>query len=178
MSVVDRSTLQRFVALAGERLKGDWVVIGGAVLPLLGVEHRITLDIDVAGPDEADMAQMLALIDIAETLGLPAAAVNQAGSHFLRLVEDWQAHLVVVHRGSSATLYVPDATLFLLLKLRRLSESDLLDAKVMIELAERRGDPIDADRVRRAASRAMEDAPSPERRARLEDLVRRLAGAS
>lgn len=174
MRPVDGQLLRRFVTLAGERLKGDWVVIGGAVLPLLGAEHRTTLDIDIAGPDEADMGQMLVLIEIAEEIGLSAAGVNQAGSHFLRLVDDWRDHLVVVHRGSSATIHVPDPTLFLLLKLRRLSESDLLDAVRMIELAKERGEAIDAARVEKAARQAQEEAPSLARRSRLSELVQRL----
>ena len=177
MKPLDPRLLQRFVTLAGERLKGDWVVIGGAVLPLLGVAHRTTLDIDVAGPDEADMGQMLALIVIAEEIGLSAAGINPAGSHFLRLVEDWPDHLIVVHRGSSATIHVPDATLYLLLKLRRLSESDLLDAVRMIALAEERGEAIDAARVRNAAVQALDAAPSAPRRSRLQELVRRLPDA-
>ena len=53
--------LRRFLDLAGERLRGNWVVIGGCVLPLRGVEHRTTLDIDIAGPDSAGMKDTLVL---------------------------------------------------------------------------------------------------------------------
>lgn len=33
---MNASLLKRFVELAGERLEGDWVILGGAVVPLLG----------------------------------------------------------------------------------------------------------------------------------------------
>ena len=150
MTGLTTATLRRFLKLAGERLTGDWVIIGGCVLPLLGIEHRVTVDLDVAGPDEADMRQSLVLMEIAEELGLTAEAINQAGAHFLRLVDDWRDHLVEVHRGTGATLHVPDATLFLLLKLRRLTESDLSDCRVMLERARTRGEPVDAVRLRAA----------------------------
>lgn len=70
MSTVSAQLMARFVSLAAERLEGAWVIMGGAVLPLVGVEHRVTLDIDVAGPDTADMAQTLALMEIAVEIGL------------------------------------------------------------------------------------------------------------
>ena len=174
MTSLDAATLQHFLELAGERLEGDWVVIGGCVLPLLGVSHRVTVDIDVAGPDEADMTQMRVLMEIAEELGLSPTAINQAGSFFLRAVEGWQEHLVVLHRGAGATLHVPDATLFLLLKLRRLSETDLDDCLAMIEHVRARGVDLESDRIRAAIREHLEASPPPERRARLDALLRDL----
>ena len=80
MNVVDGSLLQRFLSLAGERLRGDWVVIGGCVLPLRGVEQRTTLDIDIAGPDTAGMSDTLLLFGIA--VGNPG--LRRWRSSFLR----------------------------------------------------------------------------------------------
>jgi len=174
VSLLDAKTLARFVALAGDRLQGEWVVIGGCVLPLLGVEHRITVDIDIAGPDDTDMGRMLVLMEIAEELGLPVETINQAGSHFLRQIEDWPEHLVEIHRGKTATLHVPDATLFLLLKLRRLSEADLLDCLEMLGLARRRQGVVDAERVRTVARETLKTARAPGRRARIKKLLRAL----
>lgn len=171
MTHLDAATLQRFLALAGDRLTGSWVVIGGCVLPLLGIEHRVTYDIDVAGPDEADMRQMRILLEIAEKLGLPMHAINHTGSFLLHEGGGWQRHNVELHRGSSATLHVPDATLFLLLKLRRLSESDLGDCRVMVERARRLGADIDADRIRAVTREHLERAPSPTRAERLQQLL-------
>ena len=174
MKVLDAKTLARFVVLAGERLQGEWVIIGGCVLPLLGVEHRVTVDIDIAGPDDTDMRQMLALMEIAEELDLPVETINQSGSHFLRLIEDWRERLLEIHRGVEATLYVPDATLFLLLKLRRLTEADLLDCREMLSLSRRHQMAIDKERVRVAAHAALESAPVQGRRARIKSLLRAL----
>ena len=46
MNPLDSRTLKSLVENPGQRLEGDWVVIGGNVLPLLGVEHRTTRDPD------------------------------------------------------------------------------------------------------------------------------------
>ena len=37
MTGIDHTLLVRFVTLVVERLEGDWVVLGGTVLPLLGI---------------------------------------------------------------------------------------------------------------------------------------------
>lgn len=171
---LDRETMRRFVALAGDRLGGDWVVMGGTVLPLLGVEHRVTVDIDVAGPDEAGMEQTLILLGIAEELGLPVEAVNPAGAFFLRRVRGWKSHLVEIHRGRRARILVPDATLFVLLKLGRLTEADLSDCLAMLELARTRGERVDRVRLRRTIGRGLAAAETPEKEGRLRRLLEAL----
>jgi hypothetical protein len=171
---LDRETLQRFVALAGDRLEGDWVVIGGTVLPLLGVEHRVTVDIDVAGPAEAGMDQTLALLRIAEEIGLPVEAVNQAGALFLHRIRGWQSRLVEIHRGRQARILVPDATLFVLLKAGRLTEADLSDCLAMLELARTRGERVDLPRLRRTIGKGMAAANAPEKERRMRTLLEAL----
>jgi hypothetical protein len=171
---IDAATLSRFVALAGDRLEGDWVVIGGCVLPLLDIAHRTTADIDVAGPEDAGMRQMNVLLEIAAEVGLPVAAINQAGAFFLHRIQGWADHLVPVHRGSRAAIHVPDATLFLLLKASRLTETDLLDCAKMIEWARKRRRPLDRERVVGAVRAAREAAPRGGRRERLGRLLRLL----
>ncbi len=174
MRSLDTELLQRFVDLAAERLRGDWVVIGGCVLPLLGIDHRVTLDIDVAGPKDADTEQVMILMEIAEELGLPVEAINQAGAFFLRRIEDWPEHIVEVRRGEHAALFVPDATLFLLLKIRRLTASDLSDCLEMIKLARARGEEIDVARVRSAARTLEERESTADQRRRLTSLLEAL----
>ncbi len=59
----------------------------------------------------------------------------------------------MIHRGRTATFHVPNATLFLLLKLGRLTESDLSDCLQIIAHARAGHEPIDAERVFEAARR-------------------------
>ncbi len=170
MTELDHATLERFVARASERLTGDWVVFGGAVLPLLGIDLRVTLDIDVACLGTADQGQVVKLMEIAVELGLPVEAINQAGAFFLRDIAAWRDDLDVVARGSSATIHVPNATLYVLTKLERLSESDLADCVAILGRAVRCGAPIDRARLAGAVEAAFAPSASAARSARLRAL--------
>ena len=93
MTDMSGAVLKRFVSLASQRLRGDWVVLGGAVLPLLGVEQRITLDIDIAGPETATNRETLELMNIADELDLPVESINQAAAFFLHRIPGWNDRL-------------------------------------------------------------------------------------
>jgi len=175
MKPLDAKRLARFIRLSGDRLKGDWVVIGGSVLPLLGVAHRVTVDIDLVGPEGATAAETLKLLELAESMGLPPEAINQAGALFLRRIKGWEQRLVLLHQGRTARLYRPDATLFIRLKLGRLSEADLTDCLVMLDHARRNKEPVDAPHLRRTIRHALRNSPSQGRDSRLESLLSALA---
>jgi hypothetical protein len=177
VSAVDQKLLRRFLKSAGDRLRGDWVLMGGAVLPLLGIEHRVTWDIDVAGPHDAAADQLLVLMEIAEQLGLPVEAINQAGAYFLQRIDGWEEHLVAVHEGKRARMFRPDVTLFLLLKISRLSESDLADCLAMLQYARASDEQPDVRRLKRWIRRQskLKDTSRP-KRDRLGVLLEALGG--
>ena len=170
MNGLDRATLRKFVELAGERLTGDWLVLGGVVVPLLGGRHRVTADIDVAGPDDAGMDQVIVLMEIAKELGLPAETINTACAVYLRDIPDWRDQIVVFHRGSTATIHTPTATLYVLTKLERLSESDLDDCVAMLWGARERSETVDTVRLHRAVEEQLSASPSRKREQRLRAL--------
>ncbi len=146
--------------------------MGGAVLPLLGIEHRTTLDIDVAWTKDVGSDQMLVLMEIAEQLGLPVEAVNQSGAFFLHRIENWKDNLVVLRKGRQTTIFRPDVTLFVLLKIGRLTESDMTDCLEFLKYARKHGEHPDLPRLRRAI-RDLEskDDTSPNKRERLGILL-------
>ena len=159
------------MGLAGDRLTGDWVIIGGCVLHLLGLGQRVTFDIDVAGPGESGMDQAIPLMEIAEELGLPVESINQAGAFFLRRIDGWAKEIVAIHRGRTATFHVPNATLFLLLKIGRLTEADLSDCLQIIQHARSRDEPIDSERVVQSARRILAADVSEGHAARIDALL-------
>ncbi len=160
-------TMHRFVALAAERIHGDLVVLGGAVLPLVGVFHRVTHDVDVAAPDEAT----LDLFRIADELGLPPEAVNQAAAFFLHRIPDWRDHLILVREGRAGRVHRPDAALYILLKLSRLSESDLADCLAYLDATRARGEPVRAEVIEGAIHRETRRRPGKDRLRRLKVLL-------
>ncbi len=103
MKPLDYKILQRFLKSVGDHLTGDWVIIGGTVLPLLGVDFRSTVDIDIVHLQrEQSNQQLLELMSLTEKLGLPIETINQAGALFLHRIPHFQEHLVSLHRGKEA----------------------------------------------------------------------------
>ena len=47
MKELSSKLLKKFLIQAGKTLEGEWILIGGTVLPLLGLDFRITTDIDL-----------------------------------------------------------------------------------------------------------------------------------
>jgi hypothetical protein len=166
----DRSRIQGLLELAGDRLVGEWLLIGGAAAAAWFAPVRTTEDIDLIGLG-GSQAERLALMELAESAAIPIEAVNTAAEFYLRRIEGWRDQLVPLHRGATATIYRPSATLFILLKLDRLSAVDLDDCLALVEHCEQAGEAIDRARIR-ARIDAMPrtgDAALAERRVRLRD---------
>ncbi|MFM8316166.1 MAG: hypothetical protein ACKOA8_17945 [Deltaproteobacteria bacterium] len=81
MIEINSKTTQRFCELAAKELKGDWVILGGSVMVLLGVKERFTVDI-----------------------GLAPEAINQAGAFFLNRIPNWKDNLVPICLSSNLLL--------------------------------------------------------------------------
>jgi hypothetical protein len=86
-------------------------------------------------------------MELAAAAGLPIEAVNSAADFYVRRIPDWRQQLVELHRGSRATIYRPSATLFVLLKLPRLTETDLDDCTALLRHVRATGEAIDRARV-------------------------------
>jgi hypothetical protein len=154
MKAIGAALLEEFLRLAGNTLAGDWVLLGATVLPLLGAKNRITLDIDLVGPPTSTLQDTLKLMEIAEKLGILPEAINQAGGLFLHRIPDWKDHLVEIYRGKRAIIYRPDKTLYLMLKIGRMTESDLSDCLGYLKYA-KDPQPIQVAKLRKFAERQM-----------------------
>ncbi|HEX2844775.1 MAG TPA: hypothetical protein VHP64_05945 [Candidatus Limnocylindria bacterium] len=164
----DRARIQGLLELAGERLTGEWLLIGGAAAAAWFAPVRTTEDIDLVGLGGSS-GERFALMELAASAAIPVEAVNSAADFFVRRVDGWRAQIVPLHRGTSATIYRPTATLFILLKLNRLSAVDLEDCLALVEHCEKSGEAIDRVRVLAwiDALPPTRDASLGERRARL-----------
>ena len=146
MASFDRARIEEFLQLAGERLDGEWLLVGGASAAAWFSPARTTEDLDLIGLS-GTQAERLALMELAAVAAIPVEAVNSAADFFVRRIPDWRQQLVLFHRGSRATIYRPSATLFVLLKLPRLSETDLDDCTALLRHALATGEPIDRARI-------------------------------
>ncbi len=126
--MINSKLMKKFMAQALKNLNGQWIIIGGTVLPMMGVDHRPTIDIDFINLEFSDsMEQTLKLMAIVESLDLPVETINQAGAYFLSKISNVNKHLVLLDKSKKCEVYRPDAYLFIKLKITRMSESDLLD---------------------------------------------------
>ena len=82
--------------------------------------------------------------------------------------------LVVLREGRGATIYRPNGTLFLLLKIARMNESDLLDCLQWMKWARESRETLDHARLLREISSQLRASTSDERNARLERLKKLL----
>lgn len=142
MAELDREAIERIVHAIGDQLDGAWLVVGGAALALWTAPRRITEDVDVV-PMMPTGGERLALLELAEQLGLPIESVNSAADFFVRKIQGWEREVELLHQGERGRVYRPNATLMLLLKLGRLSERDLQDCALVLAT----GAPVDRARV-------------------------------
>jgi hypothetical protein len=170
----DHARVRAFLELAGDRLDGEWLLIGGGAAAAWFAPTRTTEDLDIVGL-AGTQDERFALMDLAIEAKLPIEAVNSAADFFVRRIAGWREHLVVLHRGQRATIYRPDGTLFLLLKLSRLSETDLEDCLTLIAHCEASVEAVDRDRICTAleGQPASDDAALCARRTRLLERLRR-----
>ena len=145
---LDRTAVDRFLDAAAAGLSGEWLLVGDAAAATWFDAARITEDIDLIGL-RGDRDERLQLMDLAEANGLPIEAVNSAAGYFLQRIEGWREELEPLRTGAAA-IHRPTPTLFLLLRLGRLSQADLSDCLGLLAHVKQHGGRLDAARVRDA----------------------------
>ncbi len=146
MEALGREAIEELVNAMVRRLKGDWVLIGGALAALWLHPRRITEDIDLIGL-EGTLEERLRLMEFAQDAKLPVEAVNSAADFFLRRIPGWREELILFRQGDRTRIYRPTATLFLLLKINRMSEQDLEDCMAVLDKPRSEAEPLDIQRV-------------------------------
>ncbi|HLX08268.1 MAG TPA: nucleotidyl transferase AbiEii/AbiGii toxin family protein [Thermoanaerobaculia bacterium] len=138
--------IEQVLANLADRLDGDWLLVGGALVALWLEPRRVTEDIDlvsITGTQE----HRYQLMQAAAAASLSIEAVNSAADFFVRRIPGWHQEIELFRTGASAKIYRPTPTLFLLLKIGRLSDQDLADCHAMIARARAESLPVDARRV-------------------------------
>lgn len=176
---LDQKLLRKFIKLAAEQLEGEWLLVGGTVLPLLGANHRSTVDIDFVGLGRKERAQQLELMKIAEQLDLPVDIINSAAAFFVdRHLRDHKRqthdkkHLVLLKAGKKANIYRPDTELYFSLKLGRFSDSDLSDCREWLQFFQNKISKAEYKKLARLVySAASENKQNSGKSLRLQELL-------
>jgi hypothetical protein len=172
---LNSKTLQLFLKNAVRELKGEWVLLGGTLLPALGIDIRSTVDIDLVGLSKKEAAQNLELMRLASAMGLSIESINQAAAFFLKNVDYTARDLKVLKKSKSAVIYRPSFALYLKLKTARLSPTDLLDCEAYFHYC-KRADKLDIHEIAAILKRTLESEKSDEKKLRLLELQRIVAG--
>lgn len=113
-----------------KNLHGDWLLVGGALLHVLGISERVTIDIDLVPLDEITNKDQLEIMKIAEESCFPPETVNFAAEYFVKKQPNWKNELVILFENENLKIYRPSRKLFRLLKEQRGSETDLMDIEI------------------------------------------------
>jgi len=148
-------------------------LVGGAAAAAWFAVTRTTEDVDLVGL-AGTSAERLALMELAGRAGLPIETVNSAADFFVRKIDGWRDELVPLLRGTRAMIYRPSATLFLLLKIERLTAVDLEDCIGLLDHCAIEPEPVDVARVlsKLGSLDPAPDAGRRERRGLLAELLR------
>lgn len=65
-------------------LRGDWILVGGSLLHVLGLSERETIDIDLIPYGEISNTDQLKIMEIAEKNGFPPEVINFSAEYFLK----------------------------------------------------------------------------------------------
>ncbi len=174
MKTLDAKLLKKFLKLACDRLEGDWVLIGGTLLPILGMDLRVTTDIDLVALDQtASNEKTLAVMKLADELGLPIETINQAGLYFLEKIKNYRSSLVILKQGKRSTIYRPDVNLYLLLKIPRMTESDFHDCCAFLKFAKQNKEPMNVRMIIQTIKLELDDKTlfNEGKKTRLEQLL-------
>ena len=172
MKSITQKHIEKFFKEASKSLKGEWILLGGSVLPCLGREIRPTVDIDIAGKSLKGSKYQLELMSIAEKVDLPVESINTAAEFFLRKIDGFEHQLVLLYEKSDFKVYRPNVNLFIKLKLSRMSESDLADCLEFLKFARTSEEALDATSLKRLIQKEIKKADN--RKSRLIKLLRNL----
>lgn len=171
-AILNSDLLKKFLKAAGERLKGEWLLVGGTLLPAVGIDVRSTVDIDLIGLGKTENAQILELMEVAETLGLNPETINPAAAIFLKKIKYQKEDLIILYKGSKGTIYRPSLMLYWQLKMNRLSETDLQDCEHYLAACKKADDKINLPQLFEEIQARLEKENSKEKLNRLKTLAR------
>lgn len=174
MKSLDVKLLKKFLTLAGNKLSGEWLLLGGTLLPACGVKSRPTVDIDIVAVNEAEASEVVKVMEICEELDLPVTTVNQAANFFLEKTKYKRSDLIRLHKGKSAEILRPTVELYWKLKVLRLTEADYSDCLNYYDFCIKTGDKINKRGLRSIAEKAIKSSNSTEKINRLKNLVAKL----
>ena len=120
-----------------KHLTGEWLLVGGALLNILGISNRETIDIDLVPLGEVTNQDQIRIMEIAEQTGFPPETVNFSAEYYVKKIEYWKDEIILMFENDVLKIYRPTRKLFTALKKQRGTEIDILDIKAFESKIER-----------------------------------------
>jgi hypothetical protein len=177
MKNLNSALLRKFLKLASEELEGQWLLVGGTLLPAVGIDIRSTIDIDLIGLGSKEKNQNLELMSLAEKLGLSIEVINQAAEFFVAKKKPTQGDMIELITGPKATIYRPTVELYWSLKIHRLTEADSLDCQYYLQYCKGQKDKINFKSMMAVISKELQIENSEAKFKRLSALKELLSSA-
>lgn len=171
MTVIDTSIMKKFLQQASNKLSGKWLLVGGTLLPAVGIDVRPTVDIDLVGLGDKERSQTLELMDMAASFGLAVEVINQAASYFVEKLKPQSKDMISLLKGKTAEIFRPSAELYLRLKAPRLNESDLLDCQHYLQYCKGQQDKMSFDQLITDIQKLLRSENSKDKQERLKTLL-------
>jgi len=127
---MNRTDILKLTNEVFDRLEGDWLLVGGALLHVLGLSDRRTLDIDLVPMQKVSNEDQLKVIEVAVKNGFPPETINFAAEYFVKKQKFWKDELVLLRTANKARIFRPSKKLFRALKEARGTETDKLDIEI------------------------------------------------
>jgi hypothetical protein len=125
----DKDILKLFNEIQ-KHLKGDWLLVGGALLHVLGIHDRETLDIDLVPINDITNKVQLKIMDIAIKNGFPPETINFSAEYFVKKQKNWNKEIILIFKNKKTRIFRPSKKLFRALKQQRGTETDILDIEI------------------------------------------------
>jgi hypothetical protein len=116
-----------------QKIGGDWLLVGGALVQLEINGQRATEDIDLALISCADKSEAVLQTELfrfsMNDLQVGPETLNLAVTPFLNDLAGWQKECKLLMSGPVGNIYRPTLSLFIALKMKRASTIDLADIR-------------------------------------------------
>ena len=174
MKSLDSQLLKVFLNKSATELSGSWLLVGGTLLPALGVDVRPTIDIDLIPISQRNNQGELELMRIADSLGLPVESINQSAKYFVEQIGYQQKDLILLIKGRKSKIYRPSFELYCRLKVARLTETDRTDIAQYHAYCLSNGEISNLQNLKKFLEKLKKAEKNPNKKERLQNLIEML----
>lgn len=130
---METSKIRKILEELCQKIGGDWLLVGGALVQIEISAERATEDIDlalIASSEKSEAALQTELFRFTMSqLNTGPESVNLAVTPFLNEIPGWRSECKLLQTGPAGSIYRPNLTLFIALKMKRASGIDLSDVR-------------------------------------------------